>query len=145
MSSANPTPKIRVGLHIYVYFGIAIIICNLLAVSILLANLNVEMDLLEVTATAVGAAAIFNLAMWFASRRCSSEHLTGWNGLLLITAHMAIGVGAFSLFLAVPVAILSIFATFIISAIGLVRGRSDVAPRLFHKLVEMSYRYRMYQ
>ena len=132
MSSTNPAQKIRVGLHIYVYFGIAIVFCNILAVSFLLENINVEMDLLEITASAVGAAAIFNLAMWLSCRRCSSEHLTGWNGLLLITAHMAIGVGAFSLFLAVPVAILSIFATFIIATFGLVRGRPDVAPRLFH-------------
>ena len=52
-------------------------------------------------------------ALWFAQRRCSSEDLTYWEGLLIVGAAATIKMSPLTLLLAFPVLLLTVAASFL--------------------------------
>jgi uncharacterized membrane protein YhdT len=45
---------------------------------------------------------LFLVVLWLALKRCSTGDFSGFRGLLFITAYMSIGVGGYSVIVAVP-------------------------------------------
>jgi len=81
------------------------------------------------------------LALWW----CSGPVISGPKGLLAITAYMSVGIGGFSMLIAIPVVIVSIVVVLGIAMGGLVGGNRPVAQQQFQRLVSFIYKYRMYQ
>jgi hypothetical protein len=50
----------------------------------------------------LGAPVAFLVALWFALGRCSLPDFSGLRGLLYITAYMSVGIGGFSMLIAIP-------------------------------------------
>lgn len=144
--NTTPAPhSYRFGLHVHVYLYVAVLALNIAA-------LLVGAKLFYAESSALGSLAemgllvvLTNFALWAARRRCSTEGLTGWQGLLLITAYMSIGVGSYSLIVAVPAAIIAMLATIVISVISTLRSDRDFAPHQFRRLIQFYYGHRMYQ
>jgi hypothetical protein len=144
MNQPAERPNIRVGLHVYFYFGVAIVILNLTTIFIALPLIN-DMDSITMLAAAAAICAALNCLIWLGCRRCSTPALSGWHGLLLITRYMTIGIGPFSLVTAVPAAIAALSLAILFAIAGLLLGKPALAPRAFHRLVMLSYRHRMFQ
>lgn len=66
-------------------------------------------------------------------------------GRRAFTAYMSVGIGGFSMLIAIPVVIVSIVAVLGIAMAGLVRRNRPVAQQQFQRLVSFIYKYRMYQ
>jgi hypothetical protein len=65
--------------------------------------------------------------------------------VLCITAYMSVGIGGFSMILAIPAVMIAIVACMGIAGVSLFRAESTYAPRQFRRVVIMYYRHRMYQ
>lgn len=144
--NTTPAPNpYRFGLHVHLYLYVAVLALNIAA---LLVGAKLLYDESSPSGTIVELGLLIfltNFALWAARRRCSSEGLTCWQGLLLITAYMSIGVGSYSLIVAVPAAIIAMLATIVISITSMLRSDRDFAPRQFRRLIQFYYGHRMYQ
>jgi hypothetical protein len=87
----------------------------------------------------------FLVALWHALSRCSLPDFSGFRGLLYITAYMSVGIGGFSMLIAIPAAMVAILGCLFIAVVGLFRRDSVYAPRQFRRLVAVYYRHRIYQ
>jgi hypothetical protein len=87
----------------------------------------------------------FQLAMWLARRRCSSESLSVSDGLLYITAYMTVGIGGASMLVAVPCTMFAIVATVGIALISVGDTGPQKAQARFRGLVAWFSKNRMYQ
>jgi hypothetical protein len=93
----------------------------------------------------LGAPVTFLAALWFALGRCSVPDFSGLRGLLYVTAYMSVGIGGFSMLIAIPAAMVAVLACLFIAVMSLFRAESTYAPRQFRRLVAAYYRHRMYQ
>jgi hypothetical protein len=91
------------GVHIYLYLLIAMLllcIATFVGVGLLVADPSGPRDwMFYATCT---APVLLLAALWLALKRCSAADLSGFRGLLFITAYMSIGVGSYSVIVAVP-------------------------------------------
>lgn len=144
--STPPAPaSFRVGLHVHLYLYFAVLVLNVAA---LVACAMMFFDKANPIAMLVEIGVLIvltNLVLWYSRRQCSASDLTGWQGLLIMTAYMSIGVGSYSVLVAVPAAIVAIVASIFLAILGLIRGERDFAPRNFRRLLHFYYRHRMYQ
>ena len=148
---ANPVKKTPaaashpLGLHIYVYLLIAILIlciaCFLGAGFILFDHGYGERTQYWV----LGAPVAFLAALWFALGRCSLPDFSGLRGLLYVTAYMSVGIGGLSMLIAIPAVMVAILGCLFIAGMSLFHSDSNYAPRHFRRFVAMYYRHRMYQ
>ena len=134
------------GVHIYLYLSIAILLlcfAAFIVVGFLLVGLG---DSRFWIGCALPAAPMLFLAvLWLALKRCSAPDLSGFRGLLFITAYMSIGIGGFSMIFAIPAVMVAILGCLFIAAMSVFRADSNYAPRQFRKLIMVYYRHRMYQ
>jgi hypothetical protein len=93
----------------------------------------------------LGAPVVFLAALWFALGRCSVPDFSGLRGLLYITAYMSVGIGGFSMLIAIPAVMVAIVGCLFIAVMSLFHSDSSYAPRQFRRLVVVYYRHRMYQ
>jgi hypothetical protein len=148
---ANPAKKTQaavshpLGLHIYLYLLIAILLlciaCFLGAGFTLFDRGYGEWTQYVV----LGAPVAFLVALWFALSRCSLPDFSGLRGLLYITAYMSVGIGGFSMLIAIPAVMVAILGCLFVAVMSLFRTDSAYAPRQFWRLVAVYYRHRMYQ
>jgi hypothetical protein len=144
--NTTPAPNsYRFGLHVHIYLYVAVLALNIAALLVGAKLLHDESSPLGLLIELGLLIVLTNFALWAARRRCSTEGLTCWQGLLLITAYMSIGVGSYSLIVAVPAAIIAMLATIIISIISIFRSDRNFAPRQFRRLIKFYYGHRMYQ
>jgi hypothetical protein len=133
------------GLHIYLYLLVAILFLCIAsfagAAIILVGQSDAEWTLYGT----LGAPMFFLAALWFALRRCSMPDFSGLQGLLFITAYMSVGIGGFSMLIAIPAVMVAILGCLLIAVTSLFRADSTFAPRQFQRLVSAYYRHRMYQ
>jgi hypothetical protein len=90
------------------------------------------------------AAVLIQAALWMAQRRCASDDLSYWEGLLVAGAAMTTGIGPISLLLSFPVLLLTVVASFLFALVHDVdRPRRNAAIR-FGKLIVGIHRQRLY-
>ena len=134
------------GIHIYFYLAIAIL---LLCVGAFIATGMLVIDLSDpkdwMFYATLASPVLFLVALWLALQRCSAPDLSGFRGLLFITAYMSIGVGSYSVIVAVPATMIAIVGCVLIAVMSLFRADSTFAPRQFRRLIMLYYRHRMYQ
>jgi hypothetical protein len=82
-------------------------------------------------------------ALWIAQRRCSSEDLSYWEGLLIVAAATTTRISPFSLLLAFPVLLLTVAASFLIAVTH--DGNSPLrhAQLCYGRLIIAIYRRRL--
>jgi hypothetical protein len=147
---ANPAKETKapvsspLGLHIYLYLLVAISLLSIacfLGAALILIDSDTEWDRYIVLGTPVAFLAV----LWFALGRCSVPEFSGLRGLLYITAYMSVGIGGFSMLIAIPAVMVAILGCLFIAVMSLFRAESTYAPRQFRRLVAVYYRHRMYQ
>jgi len=94
---------------------------------------------------ALAAALPVQLALWFARWRCGAPGYSWWNGMLIITGCMSIGIGGLFTLIAVTLAIDATLASFLLACGGVIIGDATFAPRQFRRMVSFASRHRMYQ
>jgi hypothetical protein len=145
MTNGSTSPMPSLGLHIYLYCWLTIlllgVVCFLVASALIVTPTSTDFVLLSVLAVPV----LFWGVLWLSLRRCSSEGLSGMRGLLLVTAYMAVGLGGFSMVIAIPAVIVAALACLGVAAASIFRSDPTFAPRKFRGLVSAFYRYRMVQ
>jgi hypothetical protein len=82
-------------------------------------------------------------ALWFAQRRCSSEDLSYWEGLLIVGAATTTKISPFTLLLAFPVLLLTVAASFLFAVTH--DGNSPLrhAQLCYGRLIIAIYRRRL--
>jgi hypothetical protein len=82
-------------------------------------------------------------ALWIAQRRCSSEDLSYWEGLLVVAAATTSKISPFSLLLAFPVLLLTVAASFLFAVTH--DGNSSLrhAQLCYGRLIIAIYRRRL--
>ena len=145
MSRVSSPIRVRVGIHVYAYYWVALILLYIVPFLVVVIGFYDPAAPGRTFVQALAGVAALHVAFWFTRRQCSAPDLSCGNGLLLITAYRTMGVGALSVLIAVPSAIVAILTSFIIALIGIVRGDSSFAPRQFRRLLAFFYRYRLYQ
>lgn len=146
MTNQRTERKQGIGLHVYVYCWLAILISAALCL-FGAAQLVTDFDrpssiaVLGVFATPIAFLIVLGLSL----RRCSAADLSGPRALLFMTAYMTIGIGGFSMIFAIPATMFAILAAICIAAASLFKSDAGFAPRQFRRLVLAYQRHRMYQ
>jgi len=94
---------------------------------------------------ALGLVVFIQAAFWYVQHRCSSEKLSYWDGLLVVTASMMTGWMYSSFIVALPVLAFTFVASFFFAVYADVRQAPSEAAERFHKLVVRLYQHRMVQ
>jgi hypothetical protein len=131
--------------HVHVYLWLALLVVSVSPFIIASAMDWSDSHPLRAFGLALASAALVQLGLWLARRRCSAQELSWWEGMLAVTGYMSIGIGRISALIALPVASLAIVASMIIALLGVARGDATFAPRQFRRLVMLACRNRMYQ
>jgi len=89
------------------------------------------------------AIALIQGALWFAQRRCSSEDLSYWEGLLIVGTATTTKISPFTLLLAFPVLLLTVAASFLFAVTH--DGNSPLrhAQLCYGRLIIAIYRRRL--
>jgi hypothetical protein len=145
MTNVGTSSKRAFGLHIYIYFWLAFVglgIASLLAVTFPIRDVGIpESAFFALLSIPFIFWAMLGWSLW----RCSSPDLSGVRGLLFVTAYMAVGIGGFSMLIAIPAVMLAMLWSIGIAVISLFRGGSGFASQQFRSLVSAYHRHRMFQ
>jgi len=136
-------PQFRAHVHVYLWIAVLLMIGVPFVLADRAAARTINSDRAREVAVAVAALSLAGL--WFARRRCSVPEYSWWYGMQVITGSMTIGVGRFSIMVAVPTAIIAILVSIAAAIVGASKGDVSYAPRQFHRLVRFGHRNRMYQ
>ena len=145
MATDDNSSALEIGIHVHVYFWIAVFILGVL--SLVLAAIFMagpspsDSDVLVTLAVPF----LLWLALWLSVRRCSSPELSGFRGLLVITAYMTIGIGGMSMLIAIPAVAVAMLYCIVIAVISLFRPDPSFASREFVWLISKYHHHRMYQ
>ena len=139
---SGPRP---IGAHVYIYCWIAILLLGAAAFIIPGVAVLEYVSIETTTLVACISCVLYFGALWFALRRCSSADLSGSRGLLIMTAYMTVGIGGFSMLIAIPAVLIGILACLGVSAVSLFRDDPAFAAKQFRRLVLFYHRHRMYQ
>jgi hypothetical protein len=93
---------------------------------------------------ALVAVVLIQGALWIAQRRCASEDLSYWEGLLVAGAAMTTGIGPISLMLSFPVLLLTVAASVLFALIHDADRPRRNAPIRFGKLIIGIHKQRLY-
>jgi hypothetical protein len=145
MTNVSTSSRRAFGLHVYVYFWLAFAglgVACLFAVSFPIRDVEMPaFAFLALLTTPFLFWAVLTWSLW----RCSSPELSGARGLLLVTAYMAVGIGSFSMLIAIPAVMLAMLWTVGIAVLSLFRGGRVFASVQFRSMVSAFYRHRMFQ
>jgi hypothetical protein len=145
-TAPNDAPiKVKVGLHVHLYLGVAIFILSAIPFFIVIL-LNGGADAsMEAVVAALGAVALLHVALAMTARSCSTDMLRFWYGIRLITAYMTFGIGGTAMLVATPCAIVGLVGSLGIATISLVKPQQNWAPYQYQRLIAFFYRHRMFQ
>jgi hypothetical protein len=80
---------------------------------------------------------------WYANRRCTTERLPYWNGLMWVAASMMTGWTYMSFFIVLPVLLVVFPVSVLIAILGDLRHSSGYAADKWSRIVSHFYRHRM--
>jgi len=145
MDTPRTGSPLRVGLHIHIFLWVGLVLIGTIPFFWLSGRWYNADHYEQGLSSCLAMIVVFQALFWFARRRCDTDELSAWDGLLLITAYMSIGLGSLYAFIAVfAVAIAA--PTMVMIAIGsLVRGGRAGAAHQFRRMVTWFGRNRMYQ
>jgi hypothetical protein len=145
MTNVGTSSRRAFGLHIYIYFWLAFVglgIAVLLAVSVPIRDVEMpENAILALLSIPFIFWAVLGWSLW----RCSSADFSGIRGLLFVTAYMAVGIGGFSMLIAIPAVMFAMLWSIGIALVSLFRGGKGFALQKFRSLVLAYHRHRMFQ
>jgi|SRR5271166_2006170 len=143
---AESAASLSFGVHIYLYLLIAILllcVAVFMGVGFLVVDRNDPRDWMGYAVCA--GPVVFLVVLWRALGRCSAPDLSGFRGLLYITAYMSTGIGGFAMFFAIPSVIAGILGCIVIAVTSRFSADPVFTPRQFRRLVLFFQRHRMYQ
>ena len=135
---------VRVGLHIHVYVWLSLIVISVLPFFVGV-WLTLDAGPLESLVAGLSLIVAVQVLFWIARRECTDEALTFREGLLIVAASMAIGVGWISVLLTLPALAATVTIASAYSLAGLIRRSPEFAPDRYKRLVAWFQRHRMYQ
>jgi hypothetical protein len=137
--------RVKVGVFVHLYAWGFVLMASLwpLVPPLVLARHSVVPS--RAWIMAVGFVVFIQAAFWYVQRRCSSEKLSYWDGLLVVTASMMTGWMYSSLIVALPVLAFTFVASFLFAVYADVRRVPGEAAERFRKLVGRLYQNRMVQ
>ena len=145
MTNVGTSSRRAFGLHIYIYFWLAFAglgVAVFLAVSVPIRDVQIpEIAILALLAIPFVFWAGLGWSLW----RCSSPDLSGIRGLLFVTAYMGVGIGGFSMLIAIPAVMLAMLWSIGIALVSLFRGGKGFAMQKFRSLVLAYHRHLMFQ
>ena len=141
--SNDTKPQYRPGVHVHIYLWLGLIVVSVVPAFLISGALFDASQFVEGAFAFAVLLASFQALFWYSRRRCSSQELAAWDGLLYITSYMTIGVGTTSLFVAVPAAIVAVLGLIGIAVASV--GDEALAREWFQSMVAWFSRHRMYQ
>jgi len=145
MDTETTKRRYRPGIHVQLYFWVALVAVSLVPFLILSREFYDEDHIVEGVSVFLLMVIVFQSLLWLARRRCSTPGLGVWDGWLYVTGCMTVGVGLMSLILAVIGAAAAVLVTAGIALLSLLDRDSAVAPQRFRRMVMWFARHRMYQ
>jgi hypothetical protein len=137
--------KLKFGLHVHVYVTLSFI--TLFIAVFVLAGVMTHRG--GSTATiligACSGVTVFGALLWLTARYCSSEVISYFNGLRLISAYVSYNIGAISLFLSLVSIAATIVITSIMTLLCLATGNRRYAQHIFVRILQFFSDHRMYQ
>lgn len=85
------------------------------------------------------------LCMAYARKRCANERMGYWRGVLIVAGSMTAGWVYFSMVFVFPALLYLSIMSVLYALLGDLRGRPELAPGSFQKLVLRFYEHRMHQ
>lgn len=129
--------------HFYTWlFALALILWPLLAPALRARRADVP---LTSWFTATGFAVVTLILFWYAHRRCSSEKLSYWDGLLVVSASMMTGWIYATVVVIFPALLYTFLASVYFALLAEARRAPNEAQERFHRLVYRMYQNRMRQ
>lgn len=145
MDNSSAPQRIRVGLHVHLYFWVALIgICAAVFLLTVTAAFTGD-NPLQTLAVAIAAVGALLAAIWYTGRRCANPDFSYWDGLRLVASYMTMGIGYLSMFIAAPAVIAAITLSLAIVIVAALTRDPSYAPRAFRRVVAFFARHRMYQ
>ena len=145
MDTSRTDSSVRVGLHVHIFLWVGLILVSTVPF-FWLSGRWYDADHFEAgLSSCLAMIVLFQVLFWFARRRCDTEALSAWDGLLLITAYMSIGLGSLYAFIAILAGALAAPLMVLIAVWSLVRGGKVGAAHHFRRMVAWFGRHRMYQ
>jgi hypothetical protein len=140
------TPKrYRPGIHVHLYFWVALVTVSLVPFLILSTELYEPDHVPERVSAFLSLVIGFQYLLWLARRRCSTSELGVWDGWLYVTGYMTIGVGWASFILAIAGTAAAVLLTAGIALLSLFESDPAKAQQRFLRMVSWFGRHRMYQ
>lgn len=144
MSDISSQQRATVPTYIHVYLWVALVVLSVVPFfAAFIATIDATAG--QTITAAILAVVLFQAVFWFARVRCTSPDLSYWDGLLLVTAYMTIGVGGVSLIMSGFCAMVTAIASIGIALVGLFKSDPQFSSRHFRGLVMFFGRQRMYQ
>ena len=137
--------RVKVGVFVHLYAWVFVLMASLWPLIPPLVVARHSAVPTSTWAVAVGLVAFMQATFWYVQRRCSSDKLSYWDGLLVVTASMMTGWMYSSLIVALPVLAFTFVASFLFAVYADVRQVPGEAAERFHKLVVRLYQNRMVQ
>ena len=129
--------------HFYTWlFALALILWPLLAPALRARRVDVP---LASWRTAAGFVVVTLALFWYAHRRCSSEKLSYWDGLLVVSASMMTGWTYNTVVVVFPALLYTFLASVYFALLADARRAPKEAQERFHRLVYRMYQHRMRQ
>ena len=145
MDMPHSVARVRVSWYIHVYLWVGFVAIGTIPFLLISGGIYNADHALEGLSLFLGLVVLFQMAFWFARRRCSSDRLTGWGGLLLVTAHMCVGLSGLSALIAILAGAAAAVAMIAIALWSLVNGGHAGARERYLELVAWFHKHRMYQ
>jgi hypothetical protein len=127
--------------HFYVWLFMVVLGVSPLLYSLVTREIPGSRDWLDICIAVV----LIQWLFWIAHRRCSTEHLTYWEGLLIAAASAETGSYLISLPLSFVVLLYTSVASFVFALLHNPRSAARHAPLRFGKMIVAIHRRRLYR
>lgn len=137
--------RVKVGLMAHLYTWLFVLMASLWPITLPLAAARHGAVPPGAWIMAVGLVVFMQAAFWYVQHHCSSERLSYWDGLLIVTASMMTGWMHSSLIVALPVLAFTFVASLLFAVHAHVRRVPGEAAERFRKRVVRLHQNRMVQ
>ena len=143
--TSSPRQRLRFGLHIHLYVGATIL---LLCVGVCIASGRFAAGDGDSSAAWLGAGSglvLFAALLGLVAKYCTSEVLSYWDSIRLVSYYMSIGIGAFSLLFSFFFITAFILISSVLTLIGVVTNNRRFVQGQILRFLEALSKYRMHQ
>ena len=141
--NTQPPEKLQAPWFVHVYVWIFMIVLGVSPALYVLGT--VESMQLSETSGALGGVLLIQVLLWIAQRRCSSEDLSYWEGLLVAAASMTTGIAPITLVLSFGVLLFTVAISFVFALIPDGTHPLHHASIRYSKLIIAIHRHRLYR